>query len=332
MLWVGTYQAKGGKGLYPLTPARGGFQLGQPEPAIANASFGVWCGRNRTAYFVDEQEAGRVTAWTRADGSWSERGACGSGGALPCYLALHPDRRFLAVANYGDGSLALIALDPATGRIGELADVARHAGRGPDPERQTSPHVHCVVFADGGEALYAVDLGLDRVMRYALQDGKLGQGEVAYEAPPASGPRHLVLDPDGRHAWLISELTAELTLLQKRGGSFDAVHTIATAPEPAGDGNLGGHLAPSGDGGILVTNRGHDSLVAFELREGGVRMRGWRPTGGRSPRHFIQTNGSVLVAHEESGEVTEIARPDAEHSPMSRLTVPGAAFLIDIPD
>lgn len=332
MLWVGTYQAKGGKGLYPLAPAGDGFRLGEPETAIANASYGVWCGRNRTAYFVDEQEAGRVAAWARTGGGWSERCASGSGGALPCYLALHPERRFLAVANYGDGSLGLIALDPATGRIGELADVARHAGRGPDPERQASPHVHCVTFGDGGDTLYAVDLGLDRVMRYELQGGKLGEGEVAFQAPPASGPRHLVLDPDAGHAWLISELSAELTLLRKRGRSFVPVETIATVPEPAGDDNLGGHLARSRDGGILVTNRGHDSLVAFDIGDDGVAMRGWRPTEGRSPRHFLQTAQGVLVAHEESGEVTEIAEPGAEQSSTKRWTVPGAAFLIDIPD
>lgn len=335
MLWVGTYQAKGGKGLYPLVPAGDGFQSGEPVPAIANASYGVWCSRHRTCYFVDEQEAGRVTAWARTDdGRWRERGFCGSGGALPCYLALHPERRFLALANYGDGSLAVIALDPETGRIAELVDVVRHAGRGADPKRQASPHVHCVVFAERGEALYAVDLGLDRVMRYELQDGRLGKGEVAFEAPPGSGPRHLVLDHGAGHAWLISELSAELTLLQERGRSFVPVDAIATAtvPQPSGGANLGGHLALSGDGGVLVTNRGHDSLVAFDLRDGGIAMRGWRPTGGRSPRYFLRNGRRVLVAHEESGEVTEIAGPGAEQTSTRRWTVPGAAFLIDIPD
>jgi len=200
MPWVGTYQAKGGHGLCPLELAESGLGLGPPAAQVANASYGTWSPRTRTAYFVDEQEQGRLGAWSLREGQWQRRGSCETGGALPCYVALDPAKSYLAVANYGTGSLALIAVDGDSGEIRGLADLAQHSGRGPNQERQEGPHVHCTMFDEDGAAIYTVDLGLDRVLRYPLADGRLGEGEIAFEAPPGSGPRHLLLHPDLRAA------------------------------------------------------------------------------------------------------------------------------------
>lgn len=63
--WVGTYAKAGGGGLYPLMFDNGTPVAGEPHPGIANASFAVWSPRYRLAYFVDEQDQGRVAAWRR---------------------------------------------------------------------------------------------------------------------------------------------------------------------------------------------------------------------------------------------------------------------------
>lgn len=333
MLWLGTYEAKGGKGLHPLERAEERLGLGAPDRRIGNASFGAWNARGRIAYFVDEQEAGRVTAWTYRAGGWHPHGAHGTGGALPCYLSLDPSRAFLAVANYADGSVALIDLERETGRIGELADIRRGSGRGPDPDRQAGPHAHCAVFDEQSRWLYHVDLGLDRVLRYRLEDGRLGEAETAFEAPPGSGPRHLVLHPDRKHALLLCELSAELMLLERSGTGFVCREAVKTAPEPSA-GNLGGHLALAPDGRVLATNRGHDSLVAYAIEQGRLRRHGWIRTGGRSPRHFHAGDRHVLVAHEESGTVTLVPMPEADadpRPPAASVAAPGAAFILYAP-
>jgi 6-phosphogluconolactonase len=334
MLWVGTYETKGGKGLYPLDDRAGRLGVGAPEPRIANASYGAWSPRTRTAYFVDEQDAGRVVAWGRRAHEWEARGAQLTGGSAPCYLSLDPKRGFVAVANYGDGSVGLLPLDRETGRIGELSDIARPTGRGVDPERQAGPHAHCVLFDETGEHLFHVDLGLDRIWRHRVVEGRLRETAVAFEAPPGSGPRHLMLQPDGRHALLLSELSGELLLLARRETDFALVHSIQTAPEPT-EGNLGGHLAVGPDGLILVTNRGHDSLAAFVVADGRLEARGWVHTGAASPRHFHAGEKAVLVAHEEGETVTAVPLPDPDAKGLASgqsAGVPGAAFLIDIPD
>lgn len=334
MLWIGTYAAKGGAGLYPVERSDGALRLGDPERGIANASFGVWCAATRTAYFVDEREAGRVAAWRRDGGRWLAIGAAETGGALPCYVSLSPDRRRLAAANYGDGSVALIGVDAETGQPGKIIDIVRHAGQGKDPERQEGPHAHCAVFNEDGRRLYHVDLGLDRVFVYEIAEGRIERRETALVAPEGSGPRHLAFHPDGAHALLLCELSAELLLLRRGSDGLSVIHALPAAPGGGGSDNLGGHLAIAADGSILVTNRGHDSLAAFVITGGRLERRGWTHTGGKSPRHFHAEGGHVLVAHEESGSISWLTRPSAEDDPGPCQTapVPGAAFIVDIPE
>jgi len=333
MLWVGTYAAKGGIGLYPLAAAHNTLTVGEADPLIVNASYGVWCQQTATAYLVEERERGRVAAWMWEAGSWRKGNACDTGGALPCYLALHPGGGMLAVANYGDGSVALIERDGDTGSICGPAYIKHSSGRGPNPERQAGPHAHCTLFDETGNWLFHVDLGLDRVLRYPVRQHAIGEAEVAFIAPPGSGPRHLALHPDGQHALLLCELSAELLLLERMEEGFTCRQSVATAPE-AEPGNLGGHLAIAPNGRVLVTNRGHDSLVVFKLQGSGLQRTGWASTGGVSPRHFHVIGEHVLIAHEESGTLSLLAMPSEDkdsRGPTFIVSMPGAAFVLDVP-
>lgn len=329
-LWVGTYQAKGGKGLVPLLDRDGHLLAGDPEQRIANASFVVGSLHRGLFYFVDEQEEGRVTAWKRNGSQWTAAGSISSAGALPCYLALSPDGRLLAVANYADGSLALIKLDVDTGSFQGLEGVHRPTGHGRNPERQDGPHAHCAVFTPDGGTLYHVDLGLDRVFAHDVSAGLAQPPAIAFEAPAGAGPRHLVLHPDGVHALLICELASRLMLLRREGTALVCLDDVPTQPVPT-DGNLAGHLALDADGTILVTNRGHDSLVRFAVKGECLVMREWRPTGGASPRHFLVSGAQALIAHEQQGGVTRVrfASPRG-HELVADLAA--TAFIIDIPD
>lgn len=325
-LWVGTYQAQGGRGLYPLThrvpPA-----AGDPASAIRNASFGVWSARHRLAYFVDELEDGRIGAWKLDASGWLPAGACSTGGALPCFLSLSDDGTRLAVANYGDGTVSLIGLDADTGSPEQLVDLYRGGGRGPDPERQDRPHAHCVLFTDEDAGLFHVDLGTDRIYHHRIGSAGFEHTSVALEAPAGVGPRHLALLPDGERAVLVCELGARLLLLRREGERFECLDDVATAPEVS-EGNLGGHLSLAEDGAIYVTNRGHDSLVRFAIDSDRLVQQAWWPTGGSSPRHFVIEGSTALVAHEEGGGVTCL---DLEGEVTGRAAVPAAAFLIDVP-
>lgn len=330
-LWAGTYSAKGGAGLYPLERRDGAFVVGVPEPRIANASFGVWSDHHQLAYFVDEQEEGRIGTWQRQETAWQQVGSLASGGALPCYLALSSDGQWLACANYGDGTVAIFGIDPQTGVPVKKAAAFQPSGQGINPERQDGPHAHCVVFSKDDQSLYHVDLGLDCVFRHELREGGIASSHVALAAPPGAGPRHLLLAPDEVHALLICELSAQVLLLRREGTRLICIQTVPTAPEAFDGDNLGGHLAFDANGDVLVTNRGHDSLVRFGLSGAKLTMLGWSRTGGSSPRHIALDGPGAIVAHEESGGITEVPRIGGNGAVKMIADIPGAAFLLDIP-
>src|SRR3954447_4461413 len=118
-------------------------------------------------YAVNELDAdGTVSAFTvAADGELSPLSVQPTGGSDPAHLSVTPDGRFLLVANYSSGSVAVHPLD-AEGAPGERFDLLDLAGSGPDAERQDGPHAHMVV--PDRDCVLIADLGADRVWRARL--------------------------------------------------------------------------------------------------------------------------------------------------------------------
>lgn len=327
-LWIGTYAEAGGAGLQRLVLEDGRLELREAEERIASASYAAWDNGRGVLWTVEEVEEGRILGWRRRDGGWEPLGACSSGGAAPCFVAPSPDGQRLAVANYGSGSAALVALDPASGAPLECAALWQDHGRGSDSERQDGPHVHCTLFDPAGEAVWFTDLGLDRVFRWPLMAGGYPYvAEEAWRAPDGWGPRHLLFTPDGSHAVLVCELAAKLVLLRREGAELVQVQAIDCTDTPA-TGNLGGHLLLRGEE-VFVTNRGVDTLARFRLAEGQLEWTGEWPTGGASPRHVAMLPTCAIVANEKSGTVTllDLTRKGDE-AVQQILEVPGAAFVL----
>lgn len=332
-VWVGTYGKRGGKGLVPIDIGEDlTLAAGLPEPAIADASFGI-AGTEELFHFVSEGDRGKIGTWQLVGGAWSKVACVDSGGSQPCYLAIRPDGALLATANYGDGTVAVLGIDPATGVPTGATEALRVSGHGPDATRQDGPHPHCAVFAPDGDRLFHVDLGLDRVFEYRLGDEALGEPRVVFDAPPGSGPRHLVWLPDGERAVLVTELSAQLLLLRWDGEAFVSLDVQSIGVGRAANENLGGHLALAKADRVLVTVRGEDTLVEFAVEGERLVRTGWAATDA-SPRHFHVNCETVLVANEEGGTVQLYRRRDlssAGAKPCATATVPGAAFVLAPP-
>jgi 6-phosphogluconolactonase len=331
-LYIGTYAKPGGQGLYPLTlAADGSLDPGEHIAPPANASFGAYSAAHDIHYLVDECDS-RLGAWRRQGHDWQPLTTLSTEGKEPCYVALDQRGGRLAVANYASGSLALFALD-AGGLPIEPPATFRSRGSGPVAGRQEGPHVHCVRFAPDRSALYAVDLGADRVLRFAPDGASLGACQVAYRAPPGSGPRHLLLHPRRPFALLLSELASTLTLLAVRDDRLEALATCSTLPEGWHGENLGGHLAWPSTGRAYVSNRGHDSLALIEVDLGAPSLTPVQhvPSGGRSPRHFrlLEKTRQLVVAHEKNGAVTSFSvGGDGRILPSGHAAkVPGSCFV-----
>jgi 6-phosphogluconolactonase (cycloisomerase 2 family) len=282
-------------------------------------------------YAVNELEpAGTISAFTVAeDGELTPLSVQPTGGSDPAHLSITPDGRFLLVANYSSGSVAVHPLDPE-GAPGERTDLLDLVGSGPDPERQRGPHAHMVV-SDRGDVLVA-DLGSDRVWRCRLDpvSGRLSMLSPAVTAKPGTGPRHLCRTPDGT-LLLVGELAANLTWYRAAAdGTLEPAGGVAAS-------TLHGPTFPSeittGRDGrfIYLANRGPNTVSAFAWDGERATPVAEVPTGGDWPRHMVLLGDHLYVANQLSHSVTTFridpetgipgsqGEPTAEASPTCLL-------------
>ena len=336
-LHVGTYAESGGRGLVPLTiGSDGSVAVGDAYPDAANASYGAHSARRGLHYLVDEQDEGAVSVLRCDKEQWRRLGRVTTGGAAPCFVALDAREERLAVANYGSGDVALFRLDERG--LPGVRSMVRSSGSGPVADRQEGPHAHCVRFSRDGAALYLVDLGSDRVLRIALDGDGFGPAATAWQAPPGSGPRHLLFHPEAPLALVLSELVSELTVLAVEGDALKPCTACSTLPAGFDGESLGGHLALNAAGDrVYVSNRGDDSIAVFGLdaTSGQLTLRQHIPSGGAHPRHFVllERERLLIAAHEKDGRVEAFELTgDGRLAAIDRgVNVPGACFLLSSP-
>jgi len=338
MLYVGTYSMHGSEGIYALrfdhetgALVRAGVIAGVENPSfLALHPDGGWL------YSVSEGHQGAVAAIAlnaeRSSGSVVSRQS--TLGSAPCHLAVDPSGQWLVAANYGSGTVALHPIN-SDGSLSPASNLAEHSGSGPRADRQEGPHAHSATFDPLGRFVIAADLGIDRLMVYALdrQNGKLVSCDrAATTVAPGSGPRHFVFHPSGEYAYLINELANTVVAYRcdADAGVLNPLQTLSTLPPDfIGESYCADiHAHPSGRF-VYGSNRGHDSLAVFRIDSatGLMEAEGHISTGGRTPRNFAVTaDGRWLLA----------ANQDADNIVVFRLSDGGGRLeqvgeIADIP-
>ena len=261
---------------------------------------------------VKEGDKGGVAAFKKErDGSYQLQDKALQEGPAPCYLAYDQDRQLLYSANYHLGSLQVYRVDPQ-GQI-RLTDSLSHQGSGPHPN-QEGPHAHYFDRSPDGNYLISCDLGTDQVQTYQVnQRGKVSQ-VACLDLDPGSGPRHLAFHPDASHAYLFTELTSQIYLLdyQADQGSFKILDQVSSLPEDFEGESSGAAIKLTQDGKYLyASNRGHNSLVAYQVQDNyTLTDPAWTPTYGQTPRDFALSPGEdlVLVGHQDQNVLTLFER------------------------
>jgi 6-phosphogluconolactonase len=240
-------------------------------------------------------------------------------GAGPCYVSLDKNGEFVLVANYDSGSIASFPVQ-ADGSLGTTSGFVQHSGSGPDKERQEGPHAHWIGTSPDNRFALAVDLGLDQVIVYGFDSSKgvftpmlSGFAKVK----PGAGPRHLAFHPDGKIAYVLSEIESSVTVFsyQAKTGSLTSVQTISALPKDFSGHKEAAEIAVHPSGKFLYSsNRGHDSIAVFAIDEkkGTLKSLGQVLTGGKTPRHFaIDPTGAYLLAENEESNNIVIFHIDA---------------------
>lgn len=318
LVYVGTASGDATEGIYALRfdPATGALSPIGIVAQVLNPSFLARSPDAQTLYAVSESSGmGSVLAY-RVDadtGGLTLLNQQSTGGAGPAYVSTDQTGRWVLVANYGGGSVALLPVEE-DGRLGEATDVVQHEGSGPNAERQEGPHAHYIRTGPDNRYAYAADLGIDRVRIYMLdtENGSLTTAAVQEaETAPGAGPRHLDFHPNGRYAYLMNELDATVTAFSydAETGALTPIQTLSSLPEDFEGFNKSAdiHVHPSGRW-LYASNRGDfDSIAIFTIDEatGQLTVAGHQQEGIRWPRNFaIDPSGRyMLVANRQANEV-----------------------------
>jgi 6-phosphogluconolactonase len=327
VMYVGTYTGAQSKGIYAfrfddasgtLEPA--GLVAETPSPSFLEASadgryiFAV----NETSAF-DADKSGSVSSFAidRATLKLTPINTVSSRGGSPCHLMLDRTGKFLAVANYGGGSFAILPVG-ADGRLGAATAVLTHTGSGPNKQRQEKPHAHMVLFDPANKFLYGADLGLDVVHVYRFN---AASGAATPNDPPSgsvaagAGPRHIAFHPNGRFAYVIDELASTITTFDwdASAGTLKARGSISTLPTGFTGTSTTAEIAIHPSGRFLYgSNRGHDSIAVFRIADdGSLTLVETQSTRGHEPRNFtIDPSGRWLIAANQNTNTLAVFRID----------------------
>ena len=192
-----------------------------------------------------------------------------SGGGGPTYLALDAEGKAIVASCFGSGRTNVFQVLP-DGKLGNQTATMQDTGTGPTP-RQSAPHVHCSVFSPDNRFVLSADFGADKIFifRFDSAAGSLTPNTPAtLQSPAGAGPRQIVFHPNGKFAYLMSELVGTVTAFawNTKEGSLTEVQTISCFPTDAQGDRSGAGLVIRPDGKFLyTTTRTDNSVEAFKV-------------------------------------------------------------------
>ncbi|MDB6056462.1 MAG: pgl 1 [Verrucomicrobiales bacterium] len=263
---------------------------------------------------VGDKKEGTITAFAiDRDGNLHLLNIIPSGGAGPTYVSVHPSGKFLLVANYFGGSVAVLPIQ-GDGSLAPTSDVkidtgkigATHATSGPLGSFAISGHdrTHChMIQSDpSGKFVFHADNALDKIFiwKFDAEKGALTANDTAFVSlPPGDGPRHFYFHPNGHWFYSIQEEGSTVALFDfdPRNGHLTARQTISTLPAGFTGSSFASEILVSADGRFLYAgNRLHDSIATFSIATSGeLKYLGEEWTHGNYPRSFsFEPTGQYL--------------------------------------
>jgi 6-phosphogluconolactonase (cycloisomerase 2 family) len=315
-----------------MTPA-GIHEMGTSPSCLAVNRTGTCLYSANETDRVGEQKEGTVSAFAinRTDGKLKLLNSVRSGGAGPTYVSMHPSGRFLLVANYFGGSVAVLPI-LAEGRLGDATDVKKDAGKVGPTKAANAPagsfaisghdrtHAHMIAPDPSGRYVLHVDLGLDKIFVWRFDDKKgllTANDPPAVSLPAGDGPRHFHFHPKGRWLYSIQEEGSTIVWFDydADAGRLTARQTISTLPPGFVGSNFCSGILVSADGRFVYAgNRLHDSIGIFSIgATGALTYAGEEWTRGDYPRSFnFDPTGQFLYCCNQRADNITIFRVDGK--------------------
>jgi 6-phosphogluconolactonase (cycloisomerase 2 family) len=278
---------------------------------------------------VGPEKEGTVSSFTinPANGKLTPLNSVRSGGAGPTYVSFHPTGKYLFVANYFGGAIAVLPIRE-DGRLGDATDVKVDIGEiGPTRAPHAPPgsfafsghdrtHAHQIHSDPSGRFVLHVDLGLDKIFiwKFDAQKGKLSPASTPFVSlPPGDGPRHVHFHPNGKWLYSIQEEGCTLALFDYDGdtGKLTQRQTISTLPPGYAGSNFCSGIMVSSDGKFVYAgNRLHDSIGIFAVgKDGKLTHLADEWTRGNYPRSFtFSPDGGFLYCCNQRADHVAVFR------------------------
>ena len=348
LAYVGSYTTpeRHGQGnginVYRVDRRTGAFSHVQHLDGLENPSFlainakgtrlySVHGDRTEATSFIIDPESGKLAVLNRQS----------TGGYNPVHLAFDATGRFLAIANYGSDSLAVLPI-AADGSLLPYRTLTPVTGTlGPHRFQQRTMCVHHIPLDQQGQFFYVPCKGSDAVVTYRLDTRRGVLAEAArVAARPSAAPRHIDFHPSKPYAYVINELDSTITTYRRnpQSGALSPLQTVPSTPADFTGYSTGAEISVDRAGrNLYVSNRGHDSIGVFAIdaAKGTLAPRQWVPTLGRTPRFFTfdPDQRYLYVANQDSRSIVAYrVRPDGRLAPTAiRIAVGSPASIVFSP-
>jgi 6-phosphogluconolactonase (cycloisomerase 2 family) len=315
-----------------MTPA-GVYESGISPSCLALNGSGTHLYSANETDRVGKIKSGTVSAFAidRGSGKLALLNTVRSGGDGPTFVSIHPSGRFVLVANYFGGSVAVLPILP-NGQLGAATDIKIDRGNlGPTRATNAPPgsfafsghdhtHAHMIEADASGRFVLHADLGLDKIFvwKFDEQEGVLTPHDpAAVSLPPGDGPRHFQFHPNGRWLYSIQEEGSTIVLFDYAAatGRLTERQTISTLPPGFAGSNFCSEILVSADGRFVYAgNRLHDSIGILAIGpDGKLTFVGDEWTRGNYPRSFnFDPTGRFLYCCNQRGDNIAVFSVDRE--------------------
>ena len=319
-LLIGTFTNADSEGIYSYTLDQnsGSWEQRSVAPS-SNPAFLAQSEDGKTVFAVNEngtaEDGVEMFSFNAEDGtleSLQQRKTATTG---PCYVSTNGE--LVLTANYSGGSMDVFRLED--GELQPCAGSVPGSTGGPHPN-QSSSHVHCATFTPDGCYVLATDFSADRILHFSVSGEELRQLGTVTPVSAGTGPRHITFSPDGTHAYVIGELSGEVTAFDYADGALTQIQ-VAAADSLGAQGSADIHLSPDGKF-LYASNRlKGDGIAIFSVDPDSGRLfrAGYQPTAAH-PRNFcITPNGKFLLCASRDEDRVQIYERDPQTGLLSDI-------------